>query len=74
MRKINQLQENLFSTIAKTLALVLIKNKLKKTPQSTDFDKDVQTFVIAADNLNKKLDIHCKSHPDDFRCKEYRSK
>lgn len=68
------LQENLFTNIAKTIAMALMKQKVQKNIKSTEFDKDMAEFALKADKLDKALKWLCAQNPNDFRCKEYSGK
>lgn len=70
------LQENLFTTIAKILALKQLKRNLGSAEKMTKGDAEIQATLQSmqyhATRLEKLLKSICERDPTDFRCKEYR--
>jgi len=74
-RKIQQLQENLFATIAKILAFNALKRNLGTAKELTKGDQELQgsleTLKYHTQRLEKLLKDVCKRDPLNWRCKEY---
>ena len=74
-RKIQQLQENLFATIAKILAFNALKRNLGTADELTKGDQEVQTSIESlkyhTQRLEKLLQDVCKRDPLNWRCKKY---
>ena len=74
-RKIQQLQENLFATIAKILAFNALKRNLGTADKLAKGDQEVQTSIESlkyhTQRLEKLLKDVCKRDPLNWRCKEY---
>jgi hypothetical protein len=70
------MQENLFTTIAKLLALNIIKRNIGSAKQLAKGDAEVQTSLESlkfhTQRLEKLLKDLCDRDPTNFRCKEYR--
>lgn len=76
MKQKHPLQENLFTTIGKILALTQLKRNLGKAEKMTKGDTEIQTTLQSmeyhAQRLEKLLKSICQRNPLDSRCKEYR--
>lgn len=76
MKKKHPLQENLFTTIGKILALKQLKRNLgpaeKMTKGDTEIQATLQSMSFHAQRLEKLLKSICERDPTNFRCKEYR--
>ena len=77
-RKIQQLQENLFATIAKILAFNALKRNLGTAKELAKGDQELQgsieTLKYHTERLEKMLKDVCKRDPTNWRCKEYAKK
>jgi hypothetical protein len=77
-QKIQQLQENLFTTIAKILALNALKRNLGTADKLAKGDQELQTSIESlkyhTQRLEKLLSDVCKRDPTNWRCKEYAKK
>ena len=76
MKEKRPLQENLFTTIGKLLALGQLKRNIGTAEKMTKGDAEIQATLQSmqyhAARLEKLLRSICERDPTDFRCKEYR--
>ena len=74
-RKILQLQENLFATIAKILAFNALKRNLGTAKELTKGDRELQGISVPLKQHNQRLERLvkeiCNRDPLNWRCKEY---
>lgn len=68
------LHENLFQTIANTIALFQLKRQLPKAMIEAGDDPDLQQTLTAlkfhTEELERRLKNHCKRHPESKQCKD----
>lgn len=74
MDKIQQLQENIFTQIAKLLAIGQLKKELPKAIKELENNPEVQASLESlkyhADKLDQLLKRRCNDYPDDPKCKQ----
>ena len=70
--------ENIFSQIAKLLALPTIKKNIDKAGKMMEEDPELQSIIYNikwnTQVLNDKLPSFCKRHPDSELCKDTKKK
>lgn len=68
------INENLFTTIAKMLALPALKANMSRLDKKFKSDPDLQSTIKSiefhTDELERKLKLHCKRWPDSPHCKD----
>ena len=76
--EISKIQENIFATIGKTIALALIKREVPSIMKKLDEDPMIVANLDAlryhADKLSELLPDFCKNHPDSNLCNDKKSK
>ena len=74
MNKPSLLQENIFLTIAKMLAIGQIKKNIGKAMKDLDdapkIKKSLESMEYWAGQVETELKNFCKSYPDSERCKD----
>lgn len=75
-QKTDIITENLFTTIAKMLALSALKTNMNKLNKKFEKDPDLQATIKSmeyhTDELERKIKLHCKRWPDSPHCKDKR--
>lgn len=73
-KQVYKLQENVFTTIAKALALPLLKSNMNKLKKQFDDDPSLQSTIASIEyhtnELERQLKNFCKMYPESKRCKD----
>ena len=74
MKHKNIIEENIFNTIAKTLALTALKSYFPKAMKQVNEDPEVvsamENMLYYTEKVNKLLPEFCKRRPESSLCKK----